>query len=65
MFDKKYDVSDIDAFNKILDFNMSKERKEALLPTFQDWMTRANNVDKKMSKKPYVDIIPSNIFKNE
>ena len=43
---------------------MSEERKKAVLPTYQDWITRAEAMDKKMSQKRLRDILPCNIFKH-
>lgn len=61
---KVYTPEDIEMFNKLLDLNMSEERKKAVLPTYQDWITRAEAMDKKMSQKGFRDILPCNIFKH-
>lgn len=62
MENRLYTTEDIEVFNKILQLNMSEERKKILLTTFRDRMSRAEALDAKMSKKPYSEIVPSNIF---
>lgn len=61
---KTYTPKDIEMFNKLLGLNMSEERKEAVLPVYQDWINRVEALDRKMSGKEFRDIVPSNIFKH-
>lgn len=59
-----YTTNDIEMFNKLLGLNMDETRKQAVLPIYQDWIDRAEALDKKMSQKEFRDILPANIFKH-
>lgn len=61
---KQYTTEDIEMFNKLLNLNMDEERKKAVLPTYQDWINRAEIMDEIMSRREFREIVPSNIFKH-
>ena len=61
---KTYTPKDIEMFNKLLNLNMSEERKEAVMPVWLDWIGRVEALDLKMSQPEFRDIRPSNIFKH-
>ena len=47
---KTYTPKDIEMFNKLLNLNMSEERKEAVMPVWLDWIGRVEALDLKMSQ---------------
>lgn len=61
---EKYTEADIAVFDKMLNLHMGEERIRAVLPTFRDWIRRAEELDLRMSRPENRNFLPSNIFKH-
>lgn len=44
---------------------LDKMEQEAILETCEEWEMRAERLHKKMSKEPFVALVPANVFRHE